>query len=59
MKQYSSYRLIEIDEKGQIWEILDEYSESVLIDQERIKMGKPTILLLPFDIFEEECHTWH
>lgn len=59
MKNYSSYRVIEIDENDVIWEILDELTDSVLIDQERMVEHLPIVTLLPFDIFEGECHLWH
>lgn len=58
MKGYSSYRLIELDEEDRVWEILDELTDSVLVDQERMDVGTITIGFVPMDYFGE-VYNWH
>lgn len=57
MRSYSSYRLIEIDEDGTVWEILDEYAETTLMDLEKSEMNVVTVGSIPFTFNAPEI-TW-
>lgn len=52
------YRLIEVDEDGTVWEILDEFAETTLMDLEKTEMHQVTVGSVPFNFTSPEI-AWH